>query len=151
MTTPPKDGRVARFLAAIGLGRPELRAWALYDWANSAMVTTIIAAVFPIYFSDVAGANLRPEVATQRFALASTVGMAIIALLSPILGAIADTRGIKKPLLGLFMAVGIGAVTGMFFIHRGDWVLASILFIIANVGANGSFVFYDALLPHIAR
>ena len=138
-------------LEVLGLHRRELRAWALYDWANSAMMTTIIAAVFPIYFSDVAGANLRPEVATQRFALASTVGMALIAILSPILGVIADRRPIKKALLGAFMAVGVTAVTGMYFIHRGDWVLASILFIVANVGANGSFVFYDALLPHIAR
>jgi UMF1 family MFS transporter len=128
-----------------------LRAWALYDWANSAMVTTIIAAVFPIYYSEVAGAGLRPEVATQRFAIASTVGMAIIAFLSPILGAVADARPIKKRLLGLFMAVGVAAVAAMYFIQRGDWVLASLLFIVANVGANGSFVFYDALLPHIAR
>src|SRR3954453_6192667 len=96
-----------RPLEALGLHRPALRAWALYDWANSAMMTTIIAAVFPNYFSEVAGANLRPEVATQRFALASTVGMVIIALMSPILGAVADARAIKKPLLGLFMTVGV--------------------------------------------
>src|SRR4051812_23175006 len=82
--------RMKNPLEALGLHRRELRAWALYDWANSAMMTTIIAAVFPIYYSDVAGANLRPEVATQRFALASTVGMAIIAVMSPVLGAFAD-------------------------------------------------------------
>src|SRR4051794_30038183 len=82
----PTAPRRRRLLEALGLQRPELRAWALYDWANSAMMTTIIAAVFPIYFSDVAGADLRPEVATQRFALASTLGMAIIAVLSPVLG-----------------------------------------------------------------
>src|SRR3954451_21382743 len=137
-------------LEALGLHRRELRAWALYDWANSAMVTTIIAAVFPIYYSEVAGAGLRAAVATQRFAMASTVGMVIIALLSPILGAIADARPIKKLLLGLFMAVGVAAVAGMYFIQRGDWVLVSLLFIVSNVGANGSFVFYDSLLPHIA-
>src|SRR3954449_2639528 len=137
-------------LEALGLHRPALRAWALYDWANSAMMTTIIAAVFPIYYSDVAGAGLPPGVATQRFALASTVGMAIIAFLAPILGTVADARPIKKRLLGLFMAFGVAAVAGMYYIHHGDWLLASALFIAANVGANGSFVFYDALLPHIA-
>jgi UMF1 family MFS transporter len=138
-------------LEVLGLHRRDLRAWALYDWANSAMMTTIVAAVFPIYFSDVAGAGLRPSVATQRFAVASTLGMTIIAVLSPILGAVADTRPIKKRLLGMFMAIGVAAVAAMFFIQRGDWALASVLFIVANVGANGSFVFYDALLPHIAR
>ncbi|GAC1465582.1 MAG: MFS transporter [Isosphaeraceae bacterium] len=135
----------------LGLGRPELRAWAMYDWANSAMMTTIISAVFPIYFSDVAAANLSRETATLYFAIASTAGMVVIALLSPILGAFADERPIKKRMLASFMALGVAAVGGMFFIHDGDWVLASMLFIVANIGANGSFVFYDALLPHIAR
>jgi MFS transporter, UMF1 family len=140
-----------KWLEMLGLHRPELRAWAMYDWANSAMMTTIIAAVFPIYFSDVAGAGLKREVATQRFAEASTLGMVLIAILSPILGSIADARPIKKRMLGIFMMIGVTAVACMYFIHRGDWVLAAILFVVANIGANGSFVFYDALLPHIAN
>jgi UMF1 family MFS transporter len=53
-------------------------------------------------------------------------------------------------MLGAFMALGLASVAGMFFIYRGDWILASVLFILANIGANGSFVFYDSLLPHIA-
>src|SRR6188472_3066834 len=104
MTSEPADPQVETrgkgWLASLGLDRPELRAWAMYDWANSAMVTTIIAAVFPIYFSGVAGANLDPEVATRRFALASTLGMVIIAILAPVLGTIADARPIKKRMLG---------------------------------------------------
>ena len=53
--------------------------------------------------------------------------------------------------MAVFLALGLASVAGMFFIYRGDWILASVLFILANIGANGSFVFYDALLPHIAR
>lgn len=139
------------FLAAIGLDRPELRAWAMYDWANSAMMTTIITAVFPIYFSDVAAANLPKSEGTRHFAVASTVGMVIIAVLAPILGTLADGRPIKKRMLALFMAIGVLAVGGMTFIHTGDWFLAAALFVVVNIGANGSFVFYDALLPHVAR
>ncbi len=77
--------------------------------------------------------------------------MAIIAVLSPVLGTMADFNGRKKGMLGGFLAIGAASCAGMFFIYRGDWLLASILFILANIGANGSFVFYDALLPHIAR
>ena len=139
-----------RILDALGLNRPELRAWAMYDWANSAMVCTIITAIFPIYYSKVACAGLEPGVASGMFATATVIGMVIIAVLSPILGAFADYSARKKKLLGVFLALGLGAVASMYFIHTGDWLLASVLFILANIGANGSFVFYDALLPHIA-
>jgi UMF1 family MFS transporter len=122
----------------------------MYDWANSAMVCTIVTAVFPIYFSKVACADVAPEVASGRLALATTIGMVLIAVASPILGAYADHAAQKKRLLGIFLALGLASVAAMFFIHEGDWKLASILFILANIGANGSFVFYDALLPHIA-
>ena len=138
-------------LAKLGLHRPELRAWAMYDWANSAMVCVIATAVFPIYFVRVAGANLAPAAATQRYANATTIGLAIIAVLAPILGALADYVAVKKRLLGTFLGVGAAAVACMFFIERGDVGLAALLFILANIGANGSFVFYESLLPHVAR
>ena len=123
----------------------------MYDWANSAFMVVIITAIFPIYFSSVAAADLPPEVATFRFTVATTIGLAIIAALAPLLGTIADYAGAKKKLLAGFMLLGVAAVGMMFFIHRGDWLLAAVLFILANIGANGSFVFYDSLLPHVAR
>jgi MFS transporter, UMF1 family len=141
----------SRALDLLGLSRPELRAWALYDWANSAMVCTIITAVFPIYYSKVACAGFKPGEASRTLAIATTIGMVVIAVLSPILGAFADFTAAKKRLLGVFLALGLASVAAMFFIHTGNWFLASALFILANIGANGSFVFYDALLPHIAR
>jgi UMF1 family MFS transporter len=132
------------------LGRPELRAWALYDWANSAVVTTIIAAVFPIYFSHVAGAGLPDGVATRRFAVATLIAMAALAIIAPMLGALADQVAIKKRLLGLFLIIGAPATAAMFFIHSGNWLLALVLFVIVELSVAGTFVFYDALLPHIA-
>ena len=146
---PARQGLHA-WLDKVGLGRPELRAWAMYDWANSAMVCTIVTAVFPIYYEQVACAEMKEEDASARFALATTIGMVIIAVISPLLGTIADFNGRKKRMLGGFMALGLASVAAMFFVYTGDWILASILFIFANIGANGSFVFYDALLPHIA-
>src|SRR4026208_643142 len=98
---------MTRLLEHLGLHRPELRAWALYDWANSAFQTTVITAVFPRFFSDYAAAGRTPTDATTRFAWATTIAVTITALIGPVLGAIADIRGLKKTLLGVSMSVGI--------------------------------------------
>ena len=137
-------------LSRVGLNRPELRAWAMYDWANSAFQTTVITAVFPRFFSDYAAAGLTPVEATARFAWATTIAVAIVAVLGPILGAIADVRGMKKILLGVSMSVGIVGTLLLATITRGDWSYAAAVFMIANIGIAASFVFYDSLLPHIA-
>jgi MFS transporter, UMF1 family len=138
-------------LSWLGLDRPELRAWAMYDWAASAVQTTIMVAVFPIYFVKVAGSGLAESGATQRLALVNSLALVFIALLSPILGAISDYRAAKKRFLALSMGIGVGAVLAMFFIHHGDLDLASALLTVSLIGVAGSFVFYEALLPHIAR
>src|SRR6185436_2791297 len=134
----------------LGLGRRDLRAWAMYDWANSAVYTTIVAAIFPIYFQKVAAAGMPGPVATSRFAWASTIAIVIVAVLAPLLGAVADYAAVKKRLLAVFMAIGVAATAAMFFITRGDWMLALVLFVIVNVGVAGSIVFYESLLPHLA-
>ena len=149
--TPVVPTEKRGLLQTLGLHRPELRAWATYDWANSAFVTTIMTAVFPIYYSRIASAGSAPETASFRYGISTTIGLIIIAVISPILGTIADYRPVKKRMLGTFMGIGVTACILMYFIQRGDWLLASVLFIVANFGANGSFVFYDSLLPHIAR
>ncbi len=138
------------WLARLGLQRPELRAWAMYDWANSAMVTVIVTAVFPTFFASVSAAGLSASSGSARFSVATFISMVATFLASPLLGAVADARPLKKPLLGFFIVLGSAAVAAMFFLHHGQWLFACILFGIANFGANCSFVFYDALLPHIA-
>ena len=143
-------GPARGLLARLGLDRPELRAWAMYDWANSAFQCTIITAVFPVYYSSVAAAGLPRSTATARFATATTIALTIIAVLSPLLGAYADVAGAKKRMLALCMSVGVGATAAMVLVGRGDWRLAEVLFVVANIGVSGSFVFYDSLLPHIA-
>jgi len=147
MATSPSPGLLAR----LGLGRPELRAWALYDCGNSAAVTSVLTAILPIYFARVAAADLAPAQATQRFALATTAGLAVVALLAPVLGALADLRPMKIRLLAAFAALGAVGCAALFLVERGDWLLAAALLVVVNVGLNGSFVFYDALLPHVAR
>ncbi len=139
------------FLSRIGLDRPELRAWAMYDWANSAFWTTVIVAVFPPFFSDYAAAGLTPAAATARFAWATTIAVTIVAILGPVLGAIADYGAMKKRMLAIFMVFGVIATLLMATIARGEWVYAAVIFIAANIGVASSQVFYDSLLPHIAR
>jgi MFS transporter, UMF1 family len=139
-----------RVLDRIGLDRRETRAWAMYDWANSAFQCTIITAVFPVYYGSVAADGLPGATATARFATATTIALTIIALASPILGAYADFAGAKKRMLAAFMAVGVSATAAMVLIGQGEWRLALTLFVVANIGISGSFVFYDSLLPHVA-
>jgi UMF1 family MFS transporter len=134
----------------LGLNRPELRAWAMYDWAVSSFQTTIQVAVFQIFFVSVAAANLSPPNATAAWATANTIAAILVAVISPVLGAISDVAAAKKKMLAAFMLVGAGAVAAMFTIGRGDYLLASWLYVLATVGATASVVFYEALLPHIA-
>ncbi|MSO29949.1 MAG: MFS transporter [Acidobacteria bacterium] len=142
--------RTKDLLDRLGLHRPELRAWAMYDWANSAFATTIITAIFPVYFTAVAGAGLGPGEATRLLARTTTIALAISALLAPVLGAIADFAPIKKRLLGASMLIGSLASAGLFFIYEGDWLLAAVLFAVGNIGFTASLTLYDSLLPHVA-
>ncbi len=139
----------ASWLRRFALDSPEKRAWALYDWANSAFWAVVIASVFPLYFKNVAAEG--SEHAIERYTDVTTASLLVTALLAPIFGAIADHAGAKKRFLGAFIACGVLATGAMFWIERGDWVLAAALFALANVGAAGSLVFADALLPSVAR
>jgi UMF1 family MFS transporter len=138
-------------LTRLGLHRPEIRAWAMYDLANSAFAATIITAIFPVYFTSVAGADLPPGEAIRLLARTTTVSFSVTALLAPFLGALADYAPIKKRMLGLFTAIGCVSAGCLALVARGDWLLAAVCFGIGNVGFTASLTFYDSLLPHIAR
>ena len=140
---------MTKLLERLGLGRPDLRAWAMYDWANSAFQTTIIAAVFPIYFHSVVAAGLGESLSTSRFAWATTIAILIVAMVAPLLGAIADYAAMKKRMLAVFLGIGALSTIAMFWIGPGDWKFALVLFVIGNVGVAGSIVFYESLLPHL--
>jgi len=124
--------------------------WALYDWANSAFAITVMSAFFPLflkqYWSDGADATLT----TFRLGLANSIGGIVIALLSPILGAIADQGGTRKRYLIFFAAMAIVMTGALQFAARGDWPLAIALYVLAVIGFSGSNSFYDALLVSVA-
>jgi MFS transporter, UMF1 family len=129
-----------------------LRAWIMYDWANSAFATTTMAAVLPVFYSAVAAKGALTAVqASSNWGFTQTLGMLFVAVAAPVLGAIADFSGSKKRFLAAFAIPGMLAAALMVFITTGDWLLASLLYIIGEIGFSGSSIFYDSLLPHVAK
>jgi len=140
-------------------------AWALYDVANSAFYLIIVAAVFPFFFQEIylAGQVADPSALSEAkkaalrtqgaslLALTAGIAMAFVAVLGPVLGAVADRCGNKKKFLTAFMTLGAGASALMFLIGERDVTFAAILYAVGTVGVAGSIVFYDALLPGVAR
>jgi UMF1 family MFS transporter len=124
--------------------------WCLYDWANSAFATTIMAAVLPVFYSSVAAAELSKTTASSYWGYTNTIAMLIVAFTAPVLGALADHSGMKKKFLAAFAALGILSTAGLVGVGRGDWLLASSLYILGMVGFSGGNNFYDSLLPHVA-
>ncbi|MFA7621821.1 MAG: MFS transporter, partial [Aminobacteriaceae bacterium] len=122
-------------------------AWCAYDVGNSAFATTIMAAIYPVYFREVAALGLAPSVSTAYWAYAASASLFLSAFLSPLLGALADVQGSKKRLLTLFTSVGVLSTGCMAFIGPGDWLPALLLMSFGTVGFTVSIVFYDALLP----
>jgi UMF1 family MFS transporter len=109
-----------------------------------------MAAVLPVYYASVAGAGLSGNTASVYWGYTTAAGLLVIALVAPVLGSIADYVGAKKRFLAVFLGVGVLFTGGLFFTGEGDWLLTSVLFILANVGFAGANIFYDSLLPHVA-
>jgi len=134
--------------------RRTINAWCMYDWANSAFMTTVTTALFPIVFRTVAmTAGLHDHDATAYWGYTSSIALLLVALIAPLLGATADHTGGKKRYLGAFAAVGIVFTASLALITRDSdaWFLAAVLYVFAALGFAGGNVFYDSLLPHVAR
>ena len=132
--------------------RRAIRAWVLYDWANSAFVTTIMAAMYPIFFRSLAIAAGKSESdATALWGYTNAISLVLVALCGPFLGTLADCVPAKKKYFGAFLAVGIGATCFMPFLGPKDYVAAAVWFGIANIGWFGANIFYEAMLPLIAK
>ncbi len=130
-------------------------AWCLYDWANSAFATVILAAVLPVYFAAIAPADGIPFLgrtvpATAVWGYTVAASMLLVALVAPALGNLADRHAVKKPLLILCATTGSSATALLYFAGDGAWRLAAGLFLVANVGFAAGNVFYNAFLTGLA-
>jgi UMF1 family MFS transporter len=127
----------------------KVRAWIYYDWANSAFAATMLAAVLPIFYVDVAANTLSSNLALSYWGFTQTIAMLIVALLAPILGAYADYSGSKMRFLRIFSWMGIIASALFAWVGEGDYMLASLIFIVGSIGFSSATSFYDALLPDL--
>jgi MFS transporter, UMF1 family len=129
-----------------------VNAWAMYDWANSAFAVIILTAVFPVYYRTlVTNAGRSPEDATAYWAYTTSASLLMVALLGPVLGAIADIVSGKKRFLGLALVLGVLGLISLAFLGEDRFLLGSLMFAIGNLGFAGGNIFYEALLPHVAR
>jgi len=124
--------------------------WTMYDWANSAFATTVMAGFFPVFFKSYWSAGADVNVSTAMLGYANSIGSLIVALLSPILGAIADQSSSKKRFLIFFAYLGVLMTTCLFMVGYGQWLLAGLLYVAGSLGFAGANTFYDGLLPDIA-
>jgi len=131
------------------MNRKAVRSWIMYDCANSAFVTTMVAAVVPPFFFDVVAKDLPEYLATSYWGYMQTIAMVLVALMAPLLGAIADLSGSKVRFLRYFAYLGIMATALFVFVGEGDYLLAAVLFIAGNIGFAGGNTFYDSLLTDL--
>ena len=131
------------------MNQKAIRSWILYDWANSAFVTTMVAAVLPIFYFDVAAAGLPDYMAASYWSYTQTIAMILVALMAPFLGAVADLSGYKVRFLRIFAYMGVVASALFVLVSEGDYLLASLLFIAGQVGFSGGNTFYDSLLTDL--
>jgi UMF1 family MFS transporter len=132
----------------------QILSWALYDWGNSAFATTIMAGFFPIFFkqywsSGSHGIQSSLE-STAKLGYANSFSSLILGLSAPLLGALADRANGRKKFLLAFTMLGATSASSLFFVAQGQWVFATVLYVMASVGFWGGQNFYDALLSLVS-
>ena len=125
--------------------------WALYDWGNSAFATTVMAGFFPIFFKQYWSHGVDVNMSTAQLGLGNSLASLLVALMAPILGAIADKGGVRKKLLIFFAYLGVLMTAALFTIQKGEWALAIFVYAMGLIGFAGANIFYDSLLPGISN
>ncbi|MBN8541308.1 MAG: MFS transporter [Deltaproteobacteria bacterium] len=132
----------------------QILSWALYDWGNSAFATTVMAGFFPIFFKQYwstgnQGIQASLE-STAKLGYANSFSSLVLGLSAPLLGALADRANGRKKFLLAFTMLGATSASSLFFVAQGQWIFATILYVMASVGFWGGQNFYDALLSLVS-
>lgn len=128
-----------------GLSKQE-RSWILYDVGNSAFVLVMVTAIMPVFFKDYAASGLPNALSTAHWGFANSAAALILALLSPLLGAMADYNKRKKLFFIGFLILGLFFTLSLTMIQEGQWLLCLVLFVLARIGWSGANVLYDAFI-----
>ena len=123
--------------------------WAIYDWANSAFFTTVVAGFFPVFFKKFWSGEGDAVLSTERLGWVLAISGFLLAVLSPTLGVVSDKRRSKKKLLFSTMILGVICTGGLYWVKQGDWAMASLLYGTALFMCSASATFYDSLLTSI--
>ena len=121
--------------------------WYLFDVGNSSYAAVVILAIYAAYFKGhvVGGAE-----GSRLWGISVGIAMLVVALISPVLGVIADHTGQKKRFLIYFTFLSVTCTALLYFVQKGDILLGMVLFILAEIGYRGGQVFYNSLLPEVA-
>ena len=130
--------------------KKEIFGWCMYDWANSAFATTIMAGFFPVFFKLYWSEGTEVTTSTAMLGMANSIAGCVVALSAPVLGAIADSGTLKKRFLMLFAFVGVVMTSGLYLVSKGNWPWAVLFYVIATVGFSGGNALYDGLITHVA-
>ena len=133
-----------------GYDRRKVISWALYDCANSAFATTVMAGLFPVFFKQFWGAGLDTALSTYRLGQANSVAAIIGGCVAPFLGYLADRKNARKRSLFFFASAGIVTTGTLTLVPQGNWGMALLLYVIATLGFAGGNIFYDSLLVNVA-
>jgi UMF1 family MFS transporter len=125
--------------------------WAMYDWANSAFATAVIVVFFPLFFKDYWSYGHNSVVSTAQLGFANSLASLFVAVMAPLLGAIADRGSTKKKFLIAFAYLGALMTAALFFVQKGNWTWAVFIFVMGNIGFAGANIFYDSLLLSVSR
>lgn len=136
--------------AGLNAQRKQQWSWALYDWANSAFATTVLAGFFPIFFKQYSAGGLAATQSTFYLGLFSSLASIVVMIASPLLGAAADQGGKHKRYLLIFTVIGVLATALLPLAGQGQWLFAGSLFCVASIGFFGGLTFYDSLLVSVA-
>ena len=125
--------------------------WALYDWGNSAFATTVMAGFFPVFFKQYWSYGVDVNMSTAQLGFGNSIASLVVALMAPILGAIADKGSSRKKFLIFFCYLGVLMTAGLFLVHKGQWGMAIFVYVMGIIGFSGLALWFPVAFAKVLQ